>query len=211
MKIQPKNKKQLLKAALGEIPCDLVITNVQLVNVITGEIYPADIFVYDGFIAHVEYQNVGSQLDTAREVVDGQGRYLIPGLIDAHEHIESSMMTPRNFAKGVIPHGTTTVVTDPHEIANVCGLEGVRYMHQAGDDLPMRQLIDIPSCVPAVPGLENAGAEFFAAEVEELSGLDRVIGLAQGNTGFVSMDRAATGSATSTPAGMYDFVAAMFA
>ncbi|MFQ6805407.1 MAG: amidohydrolase family protein [Lachnospiraceae bacterium] len=139
MKIQPKNKKQLLKAALGEIPCDLVITNVQLVNVITGEIYPADIFVYDGFIAHVEYQNVGSQLDTAREVVDGQGRYLIPGLIDAHEHIESSMMTPRNFAKGVIPHGTTTVVTDPHEIANVCGLEGVRYMHQAGDDLPMRQ------------------------------------------------------------------------
>ena len=179
MKIQPKNKKQLLKAALGEISCDLVITNVQLVNVITGEIYPADIFVYDGFIAHVEYQNVGSQLDTAREVVDGQGRYLIPGLIDAHEHIESSMMTPRNFAKGVIPHGTTTVVTDPHEIANVCGLEGVRYMHQAGDDLPMRQLIDIPSCVPAVPGLENAGAEFFAAEVEELSGLDRVIGLAE--------------------------------
>ncbi len=179
MKIQPNDKKRLLQAALGEIPCDLVITNIQLVNVITGEIYPADVFIYDGFIAHVEYKNPGSQLDTAKEVLDGKGCYLIPGLIDAHEHIESSMMTPRNFAKGVIPHGTTTVVTDPHEIANVCGVEGVRYMHQAGDDLPMRQLIDIPSCVPSVPGLENAGAEFFAEDVEALAGLDRVIGLAE--------------------------------
>ena len=179
MKIQPNDKKRLLQAALGEIPCDLVITNIQLVNVITGEIYPADVFIHDGFIAHVEYKNPGSQLDTAKEVLDGKGRYLIPGLIDAHDHIETSMMTPRNFAKGVIPHGTTTVVTDPHEIANVCGVEGVRYMHQAGDDLPMRQLIDIPSCVPSVPGLENAGAEFFAEDVEALAGLDRVIGLAE--------------------------------
>ena len=179
MKIQPKNKRDLLRAALGEIPSDLAVTNVQLVNVITGEIYPADVFVYDGMIAHVEYRNPGTETDRAEEVLDGGGRYLIPGFIDAHEHIESSMMTPRNFAKGVIPHGTTTVVTDPHEIANVCGVEGVRYMHEAGEDLPMRQLIDIPSCVPAVPGLENAGAEFFAKEIEELSGLERVIGLAE--------------------------------
>lgn len=179
MKIQPNDKKQLLKAALGEIRSDLAITNVQLVNVITGEIYPADVFVYDGMIAHVEYKNPGTELDKANEVIDGEGKYLIPGFIDAHEHIESSMMTPRNFAKGVIPHGTTTVVTDPHEIANVCGMEGVRYMHEAGEDLPMRQLIDVPSCVPAVPGLENAGAEFFAKEIEELASMDRVIGLAE--------------------------------
>ena len=100
MKIQPNDKKQLLKAALGEIRSDLAITNVQLVNVITGEIYPADVFVYDGMIAHVEYKNPGTELDKANEVIDGEGKYLIPGFIDAHEHIESSMMTPRNFAKG---------------------------------------------------------------------------------------------------------------
>ena len=147
MKLQPKDKKQLLKAALGEIPSDLLIKHVQLVNVITGEIYPANVFVYDGMIAHVEYKNLDADLDKAATVVDGQGHYLIPGFLDAHEHIESSMMTPRNFAKAVLPHGTTTVITDPHEIANVWGMEGVRYMHDSGEDLPMRQLIDIPSCV----------------------------------------------------------------
>lgn len=179
MKLQPRNKKQLLKAALGEIPSDLLIKNVQLVNVITGEIYPANVFVYDGMIAHVEYQNLTADLEGAKQVVDGGGQYLIPGFIDAHEHIESSMMTPRNFAKAVIPHGTTTVITDPHEIANVWGMDGVRYMHDSGADLPMRQLIDIPSCVPAVPGKENAGADFLAEQIEELCGLERVIGLAE--------------------------------
>lgn len=179
MKLQPRNKKQLLKAALGEIPCDLLVKNVQLVNVITGEIYPANVFVYDGMIAHVEYKDLCADLDHAKEVIDAKGSYMIPGLIDAHEHIESSMMTPRNFAKAVIPHGTTTVITDPHEIANVWGLEGVRYMHDSGEDLPMRQLIDIPSCVPAVPGKENAGAEFLAEQIEELCSLKRVIGLAE--------------------------------
>ena len=179
MKIRPKNKRQLLKAALGEIPSDLLIKNVKLVNTITGEIYPANVFVYDGMIAHVEYQNLEADLDKAAEVIDGQGQYLLPGFIDAHEHIESSMMTPRNFARTVIPHGTTTVITDPHEIGNVWGVEGVRYMYDSSEELPMRQLIDIPSCVPAVPGLENAGAEFGVAEIEELAKLPRVIGLAE--------------------------------
>ena len=179
MKIQPKDKRQLLKAALGEINSDLAITNAQLVNVITGEIYPANVFVYDGMIAHVEYKDLSADLDKADKIVDAKGKYLIPGLLDAHEHIESSMMTPRNFAKAVIPHGTTTVITDPHEIGNVYGLEGVRYMHDSGAGLPMRQLIDIPSCVPAVPGLENAGANFMAKEIEELASLERVIGLAE--------------------------------
>lgn len=179
MKIYPKDKKKLLKAALGQIPCDLLIRDVQLVNVITGEIYPANVFVYDGMIAHVEYKDLDADLDKAKTVVDGEGHYLIPGFIDAHEHIESSMMTPRNFAKAVIPHGTTTVITDPHEMANVWGMDGVRYMHDCGKDLPMRQLIDIPSCVPSVPGLENAGASFLSNEIEELCGLERVIGLAE--------------------------------
>lgn len=177
MKIQAKNKKELMKASLGKIDSDLVITNIQLVNVITGEIYPAHVYVYDGMISHVETKDF-SQLK-AKEVYDGQGKYLIPGFIDAHIHIESSMMTPANFAKAVVPFGTTTVVTDPHEIANVCGKEGVYYMHDIGDDLPMRQLIDIPSCVPAVLGMENSGAVFTAKEVEELSHLERCSGLAE--------------------------------
>lgn len=179
MKIRPKNKRELLKAALGEIQSDLLIKNVKLVNTITGEIYPANVFVFDGMIAHVEYKDLEADLDGAKEVIDGQGRYLIPGFIDAHEHIESSMMTPRNFARTVIPHGTTTVITDPHEIGNVWGVEGVRYMYDSSEELPMRQLIDIPSCVPAVPGLENAGAEFGVEEIQELAQLPRVIGLAE--------------------------------
>lgn len=177
MKIQPKNKKLLLKAALGQIESDLMIKNIQLVNVITGEIYPANVFVYDNMIAHVEYKDLES--GSAKQVIDGKGKYLIPGFIDAHIHIESSMMTPRNFAKAVIPSGTTTVVTDPHEIANVFGVRAVQYMHESSDDLPMRQFIDVPSCVPAVPGLEYAGASFYAKEIDELSSLDRVIGLAE--------------------------------
>lgn len=178
IKLEPKDKRALLKCALGQIPADTVITNIKLVNVLTGEIYPADVFIHGGYIAHVETKNVGENLE-AKNIIDGKGQFLIPGFIDAHVHIESSMLTPRNFAKGVINHGTTTVVTDPHEIANVFGVDAVKYMHEASEGLPMRQLIDIPSCVPAVPGLENSGAEFFFKEIEELAKLERVIGLAE--------------------------------
>ena len=173
------NRKELIKAALGLVECDLAIKNAQLLNVFTGEIYPATVFVYDGAIAHVEYRNLEEGLDKVKNVVDAEGKYLIPGLIDAHMHIESSMLTPRNFAKVSIPSGTTTIVMDPHEIGNVYGVEGVKYMHDSGEGLPQRQFVDIPSCVPAVPGCENAGAEFFAKEIEELAELKRVIGLAE--------------------------------
>lgn len=173
------NRKELIKAALGLVECDLAIKNAQLLNVFTGEVYPATVFVYDGAIAHVEYINLEEGLDKVKNVVDAEGKYLIPGLIDAHMHIESSMLTPRNFAKVSIPSGTTTIVMDPHEIGNVYGVEGVKYMHDSGEGLPQRQFVDIPSCVPAVPGCENAGAEFFAKEIEELAELKRVIGLAE--------------------------------
>lgn len=173
------NRKELIKAALGLVECDLAIKNAQLLNVFTGEVYPATVFVYDGAIAHVEYRNLEEGLDKVKIVVDAEGKYLIPGLIDAHMHIESSMLTPRNFAKVSIPSGTTTIVMDPHEIGNVYGVEGVKYMHDSGEGLPQRQFVDIPSCVPAVPGCENAGAEFFAKEIEELAELKRVIGLAE--------------------------------
>ncbi len=177
MKYFPKDKKSLMMAALGRIPSDLAITNAQLVNVFTGEIYKANVFVYDGFVAHVEtedFENVN-----ANKVIDANGKYLIPGLIDAHVHIESSMMIPRNFAKAVIPHGTTMVITDPHEIANVYGQRAVEYMNAQTEGLPMKMYIDIPSCVPAVPGMENAGAVFMAEDIKRMLSLSNVIGLAE--------------------------------
>ncbi len=179
LKLEPKDLRGLLQAALGEKEADTVFTNAQVVNVFSGEILPADVYVYEGFICHVEYAHPG-QIDVpVKEVIDCQGQYLIPGLIDAHMHIESTMLTPRNFAKVVLPKGTTTVVTDPHEIGNVFGVDGVKYMHESSEDLPMRQLICIPSSVPSVPGKEYAGAEFRAEEVEELAKLERVVGLAE--------------------------------
>lgn len=176
MKIQVKDRRALLAAARGDIESDLAICNAKIVNVFNGEVAKGTVYVYDGFIAHVDYQGEAVR---AKEVVDAENMYLIPGLIDAHVHIESSMMVPRHFAEAVIPCGTTTVITDPHEIGNVWGIEGVKYMHDDGDDLPMRQCIDIPSCVPAVPGLENAGADFKADSIAELAKLPRITGLAE--------------------------------
>lgn len=178
IKLQAKNKRNLIACAMGKIEADLCVSNVRLVNVLTGEIYPADVYVYEGYIAHIETINVGKDI-VAKEVIDGNGQYMTPGFIDSHVHIESSMLTPRNFAKGVINHGTTTVVTDPHEIANVYGTDAVRYMHDASEDLPMRQLLHVPSCVPAVPGMENSGAEFGPNEITEMAKLERVVGLAE--------------------------------
>ncbi len=175
---EPKDRRALLSCAMGKTPADLCLTNAEIVNVFTGEVYPADVYVLDKHIVHVEQHNPGKDIN-AKEIVDCNGGYIIPGFIDSHIHIESSMLTPRNFARGVINHGTTTVITDPHEIANVYGARAVRYMHDAGDNLPMRQLINIPSCVPAVPGVENAGATFMAKDVAELADLERVVGLAE--------------------------------
>lgn len=179
MYIAPNDRDHLLQAALGRVKSQLLIRNVQLVNVLTDEIYPANVFVDSGMIAHVEYQDLERDLNLAETVIDAAGAYLIPGFVDAHVHIESSMMTPANFARAVLPHGTTTVITDPHEIGNVWGVEGVQYMYEASQDLPMRQFIDIPSCVPSVPGVEYSGAAFLAPEIHQLSQLDRVIGLAE--------------------------------
>lgn len=183
MKIKTKDRKALVEAALGKRPCDLVISNAQIVNVFTGEIYKGHVGIYDGFIAHIQCDPDGKHTDEKKLVgknyCNANNKYLIPGFIDAHAHVESTMMTPKNLAKAVIPHGTTTMVTDPHEIANVCGIEGVVYMHECSTGIPMRQFILVPSCVPAVPGLENSGAVFSEKEVKALLNFDRVIGLAE--------------------------------
>lgn len=177
MRIKCQDRKRLIDAAMGRIVNDLCIKNAKIINVFNGEILDGSVYITDGFITHVSYDKKDN-LD-AKEVYDAKGKYMMPGIVDSHVHIESSMMTPYNFAKAVIPWGTTTVITDPHEIANVMGVDGVKYMHDAGDDLPMRQFIDIPSSVPAVKGMENANATFYKEEVEELSKLERVIGLAE--------------------------------
>lgn len=179
MNLFPKDMKTLLRASLGEIPSDLMITNVKVVNVFTGEILPANVFIKDGYFAHIQYRSPETPDGEAETVMDGEGLYMTPGFLDAHMHVESSLLTPRNFAKAVIPHGTTTVLTDPHEVGNVLGIRGVKYMHDSAEDLPMRQLIDVPSCVPSVPGMEFTGADFQAEEIAKLAELDRAVGLAE--------------------------------
>lgn len=179
MRIEASNRKKLLQTAMGTVPADVALVNARLVNVITGEIYPANVFISDEMIAHVEVNDFEAHLEGVAKVYDLGGDFLMPGLIDAHGHIESSMLTPRNFARAVVPLGTTTIVTDPHEIANVYGVDGVNYMHDSALDLPMRQYINIPSCVPSVPGKEFAGADFTANEILKLMDKKNVIGLAE--------------------------------
>lgn len=183
MRIKVKNRTRLVDAAAGRIPCDLLIINANMVNVFTGEVYKADVGIYNGFIAHIHCDPDGLGREekelVGNECYDAKGAYLIPGLIDSHIHVESTMMTPRYFTEAVVPYGTTTVITDPHEIGNVLGIKGVKYMHDCTERLPMRHLILAPSCVPSVPGKESGGAEFGVAEIEELMRLERVIGLAE--------------------------------
>jgi len=163
--------EKLIAVARGEEPADLWLRNAQLVNVLSGEIHAADIAIYDGLV-------VGLGQYEARQVVDLEGRFVCPGLIDAHMHLESSMVQPAEFARAVLPHGTTTIVCDPHEIANVLGLEGVRYILRASEGLPLTVYVMAPSCVPATH-MESAGAELSAADIETLWGYERVIGLAE--------------------------------
>jgi adenine deaminase len=163
--------ESLIAVARGEEPADLLLKNAQLVNVFSGEIHPADIAVYDGRVAGFgEYQ--------ARREVDLDGKFVAPGFIDAHVHLESSMVQPAEFARAIVPHGTTAVVCDPHEIANVLGLAGVRYILAASEGLPLQVYVMAPSCVPATH-METTGAELTAADIEELLAHERVIGLAE--------------------------------
>lgn len=147
-----KDRSRLIQAAMGQIPCDLTIGNVQFFNVITGEIYPASVDILDGFVVLVREEGQEAVLPS-KAYYDGQGRYLIPGYIDTHMHIESTMMIPENLARAILPWGTTTICTDPHEIGNVMGLDGVRFMLANAKKSRLRQYVLAPSCVPAVPGM----------------------------------------------------------
>ncbi|MCS6844948.1 MAG: adenine deaminase [Caldilineales bacterium] len=162
----------LIAVARGDRPADLLLRNARVVNVFTGAVEPADIAVAGGQIA-----GMGAGY-TAQETVDLGGAFVAPGFIDAHVHVESSMCTIPQFAAAVLPRGTTTVVTDPHEIANVYGLAGIRYMLHAARHTPLSVLVNVPSCVPAT-AMETAGATLEAADLLALRDEPGVLGLAE--------------------------------
>ena len=164
--------ERVLAVARGESPADLVFTGGRVVDVFTSEVIEADVAVVDGIIA-----SVGPPRE-AKETIELEGRYLLPGLMDAHVHLESSMVSPEEYARAVVPRGTTTVVADPHEVANVAGMDGVRWMLDASEGLPLTVFFMAPSCVPATH-LATAGAELDADDLVELAKHPRVIGLAE--------------------------------
>jgi len=164
--------QRLLAFARGDQPADLVLQNAQVVNVFSGEVHPGDVALADGLIVGV------GQGYAARETVDLDGGCLSPGFIDAHVHVESSMVTPRQFARAVVPRGVTTVVTDPHEIANVCGLAGIRFMLEDAHGVPFTMLVNASSCVPATH-METSGASLSAEDLATLKPLPGVLGLAE--------------------------------
>ncbi|MDE2749407.1 MAG: adenine deaminase [Chloroflexota bacterium] len=161
-----------LAAARADAPADLILRNGRLVNVISGEIYRTDIVVHDRHIVAL-----GEGYQGEREV-DLAGKYVAPGLIDAHVHIESSLVTPPEFARAVLPHGVTTVVTDPHEIANVLGLEGMRYMLESAKHGLLNMFVMASSCVPATT-METSGARLEAEDLAPLLDHPWVLGLAE--------------------------------
>lgn len=169
--------QELVAVATGRLPADVVIRGGKVINVFTGEILDWDIAIKNGRIAMVG--DVSHCIGPETEVIEASGFYLAPGFLDGHLHVESSMVTVTQFARAVLPHGTTTIFMDPHEIANVLGLEGVKLMVEEGRNLPLRVYATMPSCVPAAPGLEDAGATFGPEEVAMAMQWENIIGLGE--------------------------------
>ena len=164
-------KQRIIAAAAGREPADLVLKNATFVNVFSNELSTMDIAVAEGLI-----EGMGSY--QGRSEVDCTGKIVLPGFLDAHIHLESSLVSPTEFVKAVLPHGTTTVVTDPHEIANVMGTDGIEYMLQATEDLPVDVRFMLPSCVPATP-LDESGAILDYRAIDSFYDHPRVQGLAE--------------------------------
>ena len=164
-------KRRIINAAAGREPADLVLKNAAYVNVFSNELCHADIAVAEGLI-------VGMGTYSGKVEADMTGKIVLPGFLDAHIHLESSLVSPREFVKAVLPHGTTTVITDPHEIANVMGTDGIEYMLQATEDLPVDVRFMLPSCVPATP-LDESGAVLDYRAIDSFYDHPRVQGLAE--------------------------------
>ncbi len=164
--------ERIIKAARGEEPADMVIKNARVINVLSEEIYEADIAIVDGIIAGVAKGYKG------KDEVDVKGAYVSPSFIDGHVHLESSMLMPSEFAKMVLPSGTTTVVADPHEISNVMGLQGISFMREAAKNLPLDVYMTLPSCVPAT-NLETSGVDLNSYDLALLIDAPWVLGIAE--------------------------------
>ncbi|WP_432407283.1 adenine deaminase [Wukongibacter sp. M2B1] len=163
--------KKRIDVASGRVDADLVLKNAKIVDVFSEEIVEGDIAINDGRIAGIgEY--------SGKEEIDLHGKYVAPGLIDGHVHIESSMVTPGQFAKAIVPHGTTTIIADPHEIANVCGLDGIEYILEGSKNISLDVFVMLPSCVPSTD-FENSGAKLSAHELKKMINNDRVLGLGE--------------------------------
>jgi adenine deaminase len=162
--------------AAGRRPADLLLTSARSLNVFTGEVERVDVAVAGRLVAAV--LPAGAVTFACRERLDLDGAYLSPGLIDGHVHVESSLVTPAAYARAVLPRGVVGIVNDPHEIANVAGLEGVRWWLACGDGMPFDLWTSAPSCVPSTP-LETAGAELGVGEIDDLLAHPRVVGVAE--------------------------------
>ncbi|MEF2074292.1 adenine deaminase [Consotaella aegiceratis] len=201
----------LVDVAMGRAPADLVVRNGRWLNVHSGEVIAGtDIAVKAGRFAYCG-PDAGHCIGEATTVVDADGRYLVPGLCDAHMHVESGMVTVTEFCRAVIPHGTTSMFIDPHEIANVLGLAGVKLMHDEALVQPTNVWVQMPSCVPSAPGLEEGGAVLGPAEVAEAMAWPAIIGLGEvmnfpgvaGNDPTMAGEIAATRAAGRTVGGHY--------
>ena len=193
---------RMIDVAMGRAAADVVIRNGRWVNVHSGEIIAGtDVAIIGGRFAYVgpDASHATGPLTT---VIDAADRYLVPGLCDGHMHVESGMVTVTEFARAVIPHGTTSMFIDPHEIANVLGLAGVKLMHDEAVGLPINVLVQMPACVPSAPGLESGGATLGVAEVKEAMGWSNIIGLGEmmNFPGVIAKDATMLGEIAATQA-----------
>lgn len=179
MQLAYYSSKALVDCAMGRTPADLVIKDGRWVCVQTGEIVEhTDVAILDGRFAYIG-EDASHTIGEGTRVVDAQGKYLVPGLLDGHMHVESGMLTVSEFVRAVLPHGTTGMFIDPHEIANVFGLRGVRLMVEEARQQPIHVYVQMPSCVPSAPGFETPGATIGPAEVAEAMTWPGIIGLGE--------------------------------
>ena len=179
MPLSTKLTRALVDVAMGRLPADLVIRNGQWVSVQSGEIIPgSDIAIKDGHIAYVG-EDASHTIGKKTKVIQAKGRYLVPGLLDGHMHVESGMVTVTEFVRAVAVRGTTGMFIDPHEIANVFGLKGVKLMVDEAQKQPVHVWVQVPSCVPSAPGLETPGARIGPKEVAQAMKWDGIIGLGE--------------------------------
>jgi adenine deaminase len=174
-----KLTRSLVDVAMGRVPADLVIQNGQWVSVQSGEIIPgSDVAIKDGHIAYVG-EDASHTIGKKTKVIDAKGRYLVPGLLDGHMHVESGMVTVTEFVRAVAVRGTTGMFIDPHEMANIFGLKGVKLMVDEAQNQPIHVWVQMPSCVPSAPGFETPGAHIGPKEVAQAMKWDRIIGLGE--------------------------------